>query len=112
MGSSGDFSKIPRLAPPKRKLSSSQFALLERAVRYGEARTATPSERAMALGALTRMGLVTTEPVGERTLRVLPSEAGRAVVEDAKSARGRTERGSSIGFGVRRNYPKLHKGGG
>jgi hypothetical protein len=64
------------------KPNHAQLALLRRAVANGEARTLDPNERLTAR-VLARLDLATVTPVGTRTLRVVPTEAGAALIRDA-----------------------------
>lgn len=58
-----------------------QLALLRRAVTNGEARTLDGNERATAQ-VLARLDLATVEPVGTRTLRLVPTKAGAALIRE------------------------------
>jgi hypothetical protein len=59
-----------------------QVTLLRRAVDNGEARTLDANERATAQ-VLARLDLATVTPVGTRTLRLVPTEAGAALIREA-----------------------------
>lgn len=93
--------------------NAAQRALLERAVRNGEARTVDGNERNTAR-VLVRLELATVEELTERTHIVRPTEAGRALVAVAGSRMPVFERGSDLGLdlGNRRHHPKLRRGGG
>jgi hypothetical protein len=75
------------------KPNHAQMALLRRAVANGEARTLDANEAATAR-VLARLSLATVEPVGTRTLRLVPTEAGIALIRaaDARPAAGPCDR--------------------
>jgi len=64
------------------KPNHAQLTLLRRAVANGEARTLDRNEQASAR-VLVRLNLATVEPIGMRTLRVAPTEAGVAIIREA-----------------------------
>lgn len=64
------------------KPNHAQLALLRRAVANGEARTLNGSEQATAR-VLARLELATVTLIGTRTLRVVPTHAGIALIHEA-----------------------------
>lgn len=61
--------------------NAAQVRLLRRAVENGEARTLDGNEQASAR-VLARLGLATTEQMGQRTLAVRPTDEGRRVLAE------------------------------
>lgn len=103
-----DWSAGIRIKESKKPLSSSQWALLERAVQYGSARTVTKPEWQIATRTLVVRGLISILKVGEWTLEIKPTEAGIALIKDGQYKNEAVSTGSALGMasGCGRHYPK------
>lgn len=88
------------------KLGRHHYDLLNRIKLYGSVCAVGFNETRMVQTTLTRLGLVTIEKVGERTLKVRITEAGMAVVSDSDGGHRVVEEGANLGGGCHRHFPK------